>query len=249
MRLVVLSDTHNHHRNEKFPEIPKGDILIHSGDATRKGTLESLKDFFDWFSSLPHPYKIFVAGNHDIGLDPEFIDNRRIGSMSEEGLSQKAKETSLEAEKLIPDNIIYLKDSFVEIEDPGMFRKLKIYGSPYTPRFCNWAFLCNRGEAIAEKWALIPDDIDILVTHGPAYGHGDVAPPWILSQYPRIVGCMELLKRIIQIKPKVHVFGHIHSGHGIYQSDEMPTTFMNAAICTEEYAPTNKPLTLDLDAL
>lgn len=248
MKLVVLSDTHGQHRDKRFPEIPEGDILIHAGDATRKGTLESLEEFFDWFSSLPHQHKIFVAGNHDIGLDPEFIDNQR-GYLPDEEQLTRARETSIEAEKLIPDNIIYLKDSFVEIEDPGMFRKLKIYGSPFTPRFLNWAFLRNRGDSIAEKWAQIPDDVDILVTHGPAYGHGDVAPPWILSRYPRAVGCLELLKRIIEIKPKVHVFGHIHGGHGIYQSDELPTTFMNASVCTESYEPTNKLLSLDLDIL
>lgn len=238
--LVTLSDTHNKHRD--IHEIPDGDIIIHSGDATRRGTLESFEDFFDWFSSLPHTYKIFVAGNHDIGLDPEFIDNQ-CNYIPEEELLQRSKETSIKAEALIPDNVIYLKDSLVEIED------LKIYGAPWTPRFLNWAFLHNRGEAIAEKWALIPDDVDILVTHGPAYGHGDVAPPWILSRYQRNVGCLALLKRIIEIKPKVHVFGHIHQGYGIYQSDELLTTFMNSSICTEAYAPTNKPLTLDLDAL
>jgi len=248
MKLVTLSDTHGKHHNAVFPEVPAGDILIHAGDATRKGTLDELDNFFKWFSSLPHQYKIFVAGNHDIGLDPEFVDDRRLYIPEEERLEQ-AREMSLKAEQLIPDNVIYLKDSFVEIEDPGMHRKLKIYGSPFTPRFLNWAFLRNRGPAMEDKWSSIPNDTDILVTHGPAYGHGDVAPPWILSRYQRSVGCLELLKKILEVKPKIHVFGHIHGGRGIYQSDELPTTSMNSSICTESYAPTNLPLTFDLDTV
>src|SRR3712207_960574 len=122
-RLVFISDTHN--CNEQIP-VPDGDILIHSGDATNRGTMEEIIAFDYWFSGLPHKFKVFVAGNHDWLFEtrPKY------------------------ARSLLSENIIYLQDSFTEIED------LKIYGSPWQPRFFDWAFNLNRGTELAEKWKL-----------------------------------------------------------------------------------------------
>lgn len=85
---------------------------------------------------------------------------------------------------------------------------------------------------------MIPPDTDILITHGPPYGFAD-------KTYGGLsVGCEELIKVIDVIKPKVHVFGHIHEGYGIARNDH--TVFINASTCTLRYRPENKPIVFDL---
>src|SRR3712207_5545038 len=108
-RIVCISDTHN--RNEQIT-VPEGDILIHAGDATFRGTIDEIERFNNWFAALPHRYKIFVAGNHDWLFQ---TDNRLVRS-------------------LLNENIIYLQDSSTEIDG------IKFYGSPWQPRFYDWAF-------------------------------------------------------------------------------------------------------------
>ncbi|RJF75555.1 hypothetical protein D3875_00445 [Deinococcus cavernae] len=109
--------------------------------------------------------------------------------------------------------------------------------APVTPFFCNWAF--NRHEdEIGRHWAMIPDDVDVLVTHGPAQGILDR----ILEEEE--VGCPQLLRVVERIQPQLHLFGHIHEGYGteIYG----PTRFVNASICTADYEPKNRPVVIDL---
>lgn len=190
--------------------IPDGDILIHSGDATISGDYSEIRQFADWFRGQPHKYKIFVAGNHD-------------------WLFQRDPRL---ARKLLGKEIIYLQDSSIEIED------IKFYGSPWQPTFCGWAFNLDRKE-IAEKWALIHGDTDVLITHGPPKGILDR----INKQGPEL-GCPELAKRLSEISPILHVFGHIHSGYGV--SIHNKTKFVNASICDEAYRPTNSPITIEL---
>lgn len=211
MKIVCLSDTHN--CNEEIT-VPDGDILIHSGDATIRGTEYEVEEFLQWYSSLSHKHKIFVAGNHDWLYE---TDNRFA--------------------RLLTANfdIKYLQDSFIEIEG------LKIYGSPWQPRFYDWAFNLNRGDELAEKWKLIPDDTDILITHGPPNG--------ILDEVPRFygmekTGCEELIKKIKEIRPKLHIFGHIHSGYG--QTEKFGVKFVNASTCDEHYEPTQPPIVVEL---
>lgn len=209
-KIVCLSDTHN--CNELIA-VPDGDILIHAGDATGRGTIDEIVLFNHWFANLPHRHKIFVAGNHDW----LFETNNRF------------------ARTLLDSSIHYLQDSAVEIEN------LKIYGSPWQPRFFNWAFNLTRGAEIAEKWKLIPEDTDILVTHGPPFGILDEVP----KQYSiENTGCEELRKRVEEIRLKLHVFGHIHCGYGT--AEKLGVQFFNASICDESYEPTNAPLVIDL---
>lgn len=214
-RIVFLSDTHNNHENII---VPGGDVLIHAGDATNYGTETEVENFLNWYSQLPHPYKIFVAGNHDWLYEK---DNPR-------------------ARFLTADyGIIYLQDSFVEIEG------LKIYGAPWQPRFFDWAFNLNRGAEMAEKWKLIPADVDILVTHGPPHGILDEVPRKFFIEN---TGCEELRKKIEEIarlgKLKFHAFGHIHCGYGT--QDFFGVKFINAANCDEAYNPTQLPVVVDL---
>jgi hypothetical protein len=117
---------------------------------------------------------------------------------------------------------------------------IKIWGSPWQPEFHNWAFNLPRGEKLKEKWDMIPTDVDILVTHGPAFGKLDFVP------YDRVnVGCEDLLSRIQEIKPKIHLCGHIHEGFG-YVFDGN-THYINAAVLNGRYEFRNKPITVDWD--
>lgn len=198
-------------------EVPDGDILIHAGDATITGTVEEVKRFNKWFASLPHKHKIFVAGNHD-------------------WLFERNDEL---ARTLLDTKIIYLQDSQTKIDG------LKIYGSPWQPRFYDWAFNLNRGYELAAKWKLIPSDVDILVTHGPPNGILDLVPR---QGWDENTGCEELLKRVEEIaafgKLKLHIFGHIHCGYGT--AEKFGVKFVNASNCDEQYNPTQPPVVIDL---
>jgi GNAT superfamily N-acetyltransferase len=215
-KIVCLSDTHNCNHEIKVPD---GDILIHAGDATVRGTLPEVEDFLTWFSGLPHRHKIFVAGNHDWLFE---IDNRLARLLAAHF------------------KIKYLQDSFVEIEG------LKIYGAPWQPRFYDWAFNLDRGAEMAAKWHLIPADIDVLITHGPPHGILDEVPN---KHRRENAGCEELRLRVEEIsrlnKLKLHVFGHIHCGYG--QSEEFGVKFVNASVCDESYAPSQPPIVLELE--
>jgi Icc-related predicted phosphoesterase len=130
-------------------------------------------------------------------------------------------------------NAVYLQDTTVTIEG------LKIYGSPWQPWFYDWAFNLRRGSEIAARWELIPADTEVLVTHGPPYGFHDLTPQG------RAVGCQDLLRRIEEIKPRLHIFGHIHNGYGMSMASG--TTFINASICDEQYRPCNAPIVYDME--
>ena len=185
--------------------IPDGDILIHAGDATGRGREYEIEDFNAELGALPHKVKIFVPGNHDWLFQ-----------------TNETKARSLMT------NAIVLIDELIEING------LKIYGSPWQPRFYDWAFNVNRGDAIAQKWASIPEGLDILITHGPAFGILDDTINGMR------VGCEELYKKIFEVKPKYHVSGHIHFGYGMRELDGI--TFINASNLGEDYRYHNKPI-------
>lgn len=215
MKIVCISDTHN--CNEQI-KVPDGDILIHAGDATVRGTPDEIYEFAGWFSNLPHKYKIFISGNHDFFFEDDDLEKRTI-------------------DFFFP-NCIYLQDSFVEIEG------LKIYGSPWQPRFFDWAFNLNRGAELAEKWKLIPDDIDVLITHGPPNGILDEVPR---KYFIENTGCEDLRKKVEELareKLKLHIFGHIHCGYG--QTEKFGVKFVNASTCDESYEPTQSPIVVEL---
>jgi predicted phosphohydrolase len=136
------------------------------------------------------------------------------------------------ARAILSPSITYLQDSAIQIRD------LKIYGSPWQPEFLNWAFNLPRGHRLREKWNRIPRDTDILVTHGP--------PAGILDQTPdgEHVGCKDLREVVERIKPKLHIFGHVHHGYGL--KDLGGTKFVNASVCDEAYEPNHMPLVVDL---
>jgi Icc-related predicted phosphoesterase len=131
-------------------------------------------------------------------------------------------------------NAIYLENSGCEIEG------LKIWGSPISPFFNDWFFMAKTREEIQNYWDMIPKDTDILITHSP--------PSGILDKiyYPKEqhLGCFNLNQKVMKIKPKLHIFGHIHQSYGIKKIGE--TTFINASIMNEEYNPVNKPIVVEI---
>ncbi|TVZ56932.1 Icc-related predicted phosphoesterase [Lutibacter sp. Hel_I_33_5] len=143
---------------------------------------------------------------------------------------ERAHNVMVEAK--IPDNVIYLNDTGCQIKG------VNFWGSPIQPEFYDWAFNRKRGEEIKQHWDLIPKNTDILITHGPPYG--------ILDKTVRgeFVGCEELLKKNIEIKPKVHVFGHIHESYGIIKKNE--TIYINASILNEKYLNINQPIAIEI---
>lgn len=204
------------HGRHDLIEVPSGDILIHAGDATMSGRVDEIARFNHWLGQLPHPHKLLIAGNHDWLFE---------------------REPAL-AESLI-SNAVYLRDSAVRVEG------LKFYGSPWQPRFMDWAFNLARGPELKSKWDLIPEDTDVLITHGPPHGLLDLVPRELTCAHER-TGCEELLLAVERIKPRLHVFGHIHEGYGVAR--RASTTFVNACICDAAYRPINEPITISLSA-
>ena len=161
-------------------DIPFGEILIHCGDALLHGDMQELNKFAKWWNALPHPNKIYVPGNHCRIF--EFKEN--------------------EARAML-HNTHVLIDQTIEIGG------LKIHGTPQTPEFCGWAFMhLDNREGLGKYFDLIPDGLDILVSHGPPKGFLDDAP----SDPGAGVGSVELLKAIERAKPKYVLVGHIHCG-------------------------------------
>jgi Icc-related predicted phosphoesterase len=208
-KLTFISDTHNKHG---ALSLKPTDFLIHTGDLTSKGTLPEVAAFLFWFSQQPAKHKIFIAGNHDWLF----------------------YESQFQAKMLLRDypQITYLEDSGVELEG------IKFYGSPYQPVFYNWAFNANE-ETLKKKWHEIPDETDILLTHGPAHGIMD------FTYNKENVGCKSLKYHIMnRVKPKIFAFGHIHEGYGTYKFED--TLYINACSLDRRYHPCNEPIIMEI---
>ena len=209
MKIVFISDTHGQHR--KIKNLPKADLIIHGGDVSKLGKDHEVEDFIHWFLRLDYAHKIFIAGNHDFYFEDYSFDF---------------------IQKKLTSNCHYLCNSGVEIEG------VKIWGSPVTPTFFNWAFNVDRGKAIEKYWNMIPIDTDILLTHGPVKGILDRTISDINA------GCEDLLNTVKKVKPKFHLFGHIHEAYGKEKVKE--TTFVNGSLLNEKYELVNSPVEIDL---
>ncbi|RMZ95345.1 metallophosphoesterase domain-containing 1 [Brachionus plicatilis] len=217
VRFVCISDTHNSIERMKY-EIPSGDILLHAGDFTMNGSLKDVEKFSKNLENLQSKfsYIVLIAGNHELSFDKNCDRN-----------------TVTQDPKIYLKNFLYLEDNLIELFG------IKIYGSPWQPKFGNWAFNLNRGEEILKKWNKIPNECDVLITHGPPLGFGDI----INGGYH--VGCCELLSTIRErVKPKYHIFGHIHEDPGVWTDEQ--TTFINASTCNLRYKPANPPIIFDI---
>jgi len=222
MKITFISDTHTKHNNLSS-SLPGGDLLIHAGDVSSMGYKHELQQFLKWFNDLDnYTHKIFIAGNHDWGFqkDPE---------MCKELLE-------------FYDKVTYLQDESETI-DGGFSELVNVYGSPWQPEFYDWAFnLPKGGEELKGVWNKIPTNTDILITHGPPYGQLDT----VVGQSEHL-GCELLSDKVKSLKPKIHVFGHIHTGYG-YKFDG-DTHYFNASVLNEQYNFTQKPLTVEWDMI
>jgi Icc-related predicted phosphoesterase len=148
MNVTFISDTHNKHNLIPTDYLQGGDIIIHCGDVSSRGTENEINAFLNWYSKLPYTHKILIAGNHDFFFEA-------------------ASNQIIDAKMAKYPEITYLNDSGIEIDG------IKIWGSPVQPYFHNWAF--NRiGDAINEHWNKIPLDTNIIITHGPIFGYLDM---------------------------------------------------------------------------
>jgi Icc-related predicted phosphoesterase len=206
LRLVLISDTHQLHRDV---DVPDGNILIHAGDFTLfSESMGEVADFNEWLGSLPHRHKIVVPGNHESFLE---ADPSRRSLLS---------------------NATVLIDEGIEIDG------LRIWGTPVTP-MQNGAFALSSAKARKRLYDQIPDDIDVLISHGPPFGILDSEPKFGLQE-----GCHELLEAVLRVHPKLHVFGHIHGAHGVSQTEH--TTFVNASRLGLHSDPDGVPLVFEM---
>lgn len=195
-------------------KIPDGNVFIHAGDIDCYDA-DGLRMFDMWLEQLPHKHKLVIGGNHDNYLDqqPYYF----IQTM-------------------------FLNAKYLENE-PHVIDGVKFWGSPITPTFMDWSFMSDRGDDIKRYWDMIPDDTDVLITHGPPMGILDVpiGPSGNMGQH---VGCWDLMEAVKRVKPKVHIFGHIHQQKGTKTVGK--TSFYNVAVLDETYKLTEEATVIDI---
>ena len=124
---------------------------------------------------------------------------------------------------------VYLEDSSYEHESG-----LKFYGSPWTKPFLNWAFMLPEPD-LAKKWKAIPDDTDVLLTHGPPYGICDLVDRPLPSEGEH-VGSPSLLRRVNELADlQLHVFGHIHEYGGLGGEYANGARWQNTSVLDGKY--------------
>jgi len=223
-KILCISDTHSKHAElvNTF-DMPEADILVHAGDLTGYGSENAVRKFLKWLGGLrQYTIKIFIAGNHDWLFERNGLHGRKLVKE----YANRYKENG---------EIIYLEDSGVERWG------LKFWGTPVNRPFCDWAF--NRPEnKLIQHWKAIPDDIDVLITHDPPYMIKDFSHTGSNEH----CGSPGLYKEIKdRIKPKLHVFGHIHEQYGIAEIGE--TTFVNASSLDAGYKVVNPPIVVEVE--
>jgi Icc-related predicted phosphoesterase len=197
IHIVCISDTHN-----TTPSLPDGDILIHAGDLTQSGSRRELEAQIAWLDAQPHRFKVVVAGNHEICLDSNFTST---SASSQAQPAVKEEDGQTDAGPTNWKSLIYLQNTSTTLRIDST-RELKIFGSPCTPKHGNWAFQYPRTQVGIWDEMGIPEDTDILITHGPPRVHLDLG----------FMGCEGLRNFLWRTgrKPLLHVFGHVHGGYG-----------------------------------
>lgn len=213
MKLVFISDTHGKHRQIK---LPKGDILVHGGDYSNMGTLEELEDFLNWMNEQDFKYKIMVAGNHDAPLEK---DRRRAMKLIDQYDSE----------------VIYLQDTYVKLPEG-----FTIYGSPWTPEFCNWYFMEKDESAKMKAHINKIVKTDVLVSHGPAHGVLDKCDDGYLA------GSKTLFKKVKEVQPKYLLSGHIHEAYSSKPEFIDETECWNGSQLDSKYCVKNVPIVIKL---
>lgn len=256
VRFVLVSDTHSCPSWDD--DVPDGDVLIHAGDLTLGGTKEQIKMAYQQIKDMPHKVKLVVAGNHDLGLDREFVSKHADQLVKYETGLTPSDQAQLQrlwtSREATAAGIIFLNHEATTLTVRD--RKFSVFGSPYSPEFFDWAYMYPVTENIwgpAAKSTVmrpghgIPDNTEILITHGPPKGVLDE----VVGAGP--VGCPFLLQRVAEVQPSLHVFGHIHEGaaKGLVRrkfgsGSGRETIAVNAALLDEHYHLAYRPTVIDL---
>lgn len=218
MKIVCISDCHGKWSKLVIPEC---DLLISAGDYSFRGEYHMVRDYHKWLNKQPAKHVISVQGNHEKLVEADF---------------NGCKAMALEA----CPRVHFIDEGLVEIEGQ------RIWCSAITPYFCNWSWNRYPGEDIQKHWDRIPS-VDVIITHGPCYGILDSLMQFNgqKCEYESVnLGCPQLLSKVLEIKPKLHVSGHIHPGYGVLTQDGI--IFVNAAICDDDYKPTNAPIVISI---
>jgi len=216
MRLVCVSDTHNHAAKAVLPD---GDVLVHAGDFTLDGTRQEFENFAAWLANVPHKYVVVIPGNHDF-------------------LAEDAPELANEIISSARQVIHYLLDQQVVLDD------IVFYGSPWTPWFGGYAFNLKRGPHLSAVWNRIPANTNVLITHGPPAMIGDMVHHEGRLSIEN-VGDSDLSGAISKLTHlKAHIYGHIHEGYGLRRVGGV--SYANASLLDEHYVSRNKPIVIDI---
>lgn len=228
MKIVVISDTHTKHKRVTIPEC---DVLVHCGDFTWTGAYWEVWRFVHWLEQQPATHKVVIAGNHELTFD-------------DTGGEYNSRARNLLSES--PDKSIhYLQDGGITIDG------IKFYGTPWTPQFYNWAFNgiidseipFNRGVSLTDVYAQIPDDVQVLICHGPAYDFCDMS-----ERDDTRTGSVEM-RRVISEKLtqlRLYLCGHIHEARGMEVGND-DVTFINASSLGRDYETISPPVIVTLD--
>jgi Icc-related predicted phosphoesterase len=208
MRVLAVSDLHGY-----LPHIPDCELLLLGGDycPTRNTDMEYRfinGPFREWLKELV-PRIRYVVG---IAGNHDFI---------------------LEQDETLAKSLpwLYLQNQAVELET------VKIYGTPNTPYFGNWAFMRTEDE-LADIFQNIPEGLDILLTHGPGKGYLDLTREGVHA------GSTSLIKRIKEVKPDSVVCGHIHEARGIQHDGD--TRYYNVSYVNRDLEPQFNPASITL---
>ena len=221
MKIAAISDTHSHPLPKIVGDLT-ADVLIIAGDWSYKAEFKEIEGFKEYLKIIRPQFQelVYVNGNHELGMEAYPYLNQEVAQQTD---------------------AVYLENSHVVLNIRG--RELKIWGSPVTPYFGGWAYNYRRGPEIRRVWGLIPEGMDIVVTHGPMYRTGMDYLPWD----DKYVGCEDLREVLVNMEnsPKYHISGHIHLTAGktfmLRTNYDKIINCMNVSICNEAYEPVNSP--------
>jgi Icc-related predicted phosphoesterase len=216
MKIICISDTHEKHNRIEPENLPDGDVLVHAGDITKRGSLRGVESFCRWLDDTNFQHKIVIAGNHDFCFENDL---------------------QYQAEDTVNHYATYLKDDSVTINGK------KFYGTPWQPFFGDWAFNVKGEDNLQEKFRHIDDDTDVLISHGPPYGILDKVKRSRPGEDPN-VGSKALKNKIEEVQPDLAVFGHIHEAYGECKTSE--THFVNASLLNLDYNIVNDPVIVNI---
>jgi hypothetical protein len=240
MKIACYSDIHG-----RLPKVVPCDLAIIAGDIgpdtglpKEIGFLQG--HFLPWLRNFP--LAVFIAGNHDRIFEqaPHLIPR------DWEAFGGNVPRSPKEIGGPMEGRYAYLEDSRCGVYCEKLNQGLSVWGSPWTLPYGRYCFMTSES-GIADRLSVVPEGIDILVSHGPPYGYGDPGRPDCEDCPPINAGSLALLDTIHRVKPRLIVCGHLHGGRGIYQIG--PTTVINASCTSDDKSKmiVNGPIITDLD--